>query len=75
MELDGKICSVWGLISYFNVVPSALLMAIHQDECVGLNVALLSYRAMASRSFYALIFSVIQRHYNFSVQSYYQFRW
>lgn len=75
MELDGQICSVRGLISYFeNVVPSALLMAVCQDKFVGLNVALLSYKAVASRNCYALTFNVIQRYYNFSIQSCYQFR-
>jgi hypothetical protein len=75
MELDGKICSVRCLISYFeNVVPSALLMAVHQYKFVGLNVALLSYKAVGSRCCYALTFNVIQRYYNCCVHSCYQFR-
>lgn len=41
--------SIKVLISLKNVVPSALFMAIHQDKFVGLNMVLLSYKAMASR--------------------------
>lgn len=51
MELDGSIHSVYKVLFRIleNVVPLALLMAIHQDKFVGINMALLSYKSMASR--------------------------